>query len=371
MFRDKPLHFVSMDTPFPPSYGGVIDVFFKLQAFHQLGVKVYLHVFGFKENKESGLEKYAEKVYYYPIKQNPFLVFNKSPFSVCSRNGNKLFENITKIDAPIFFESLKTTDIIRKFNLSNQKKYLRLHNIEQNYFEGLALSETNIFKRVMYYLEAKKYIKYEPIMSHFDQIFTLSNYEQDYIYQTFSKGKFIPVFHGNNTFFNLKGCGHYALYHGDLRAADNRRAVEFLIDVFNDIDYPLIIASSSKQAWVEDNIVGRKNIKFIYLEDFKHLLTLFKNAQMNISWSFQQSGTKLKVVNALFNSRYSIINDNVIDDDHIRQLCIEVKNKKELIEQINLLKNKPFIASETYKSILETYLNDRMNAENILNEIFS
>lgn len=44
---------------------------------------------------------------------------------------------------------------------------------------------------------------------------------------------------------------------------------------------------------------------------------------------------------------------------------------KELIEQINLLKNKPFIASETYKSILETYLNDRMNAENILNEIFS
>ncbi len=49
MFRDKPLHF-EHGHAFPPSYGGVIDVFFKLQAFHQLGVS-YLHVFDLKENK--------------------------------------------------------------------------------------------------------------------------------------------------------------------------------------------------------------------------------------------------------------------------------------------------------------------------------
>ena len=77
MNSEKQLHFISMDVPFPPNYGGIIDVFFKLKAFNQSGVKIYLHLFGFKNERNLELEKYAEKVYFYPIKQNPFLVFNK------------------------------------------------------------------------------------------------------------------------------------------------------------------------------------------------------------------------------------------------------------------------------------------------------
>ena len=38
MYQGNKLHFISMDVPFPPNYGGVIDVFYKLKAFHQLGI---------------------------------------------------------------------------------------------------------------------------------------------------------------------------------------------------------------------------------------------------------------------------------------------------------------------------------------------
>ncbi|WP_282629173.1 hypothetical protein [Empedobacter sedimenti] len=360
-----------MDVPFPPNYGGIIDVFYKLKAFHQLGVKIYLHVFGFKNDDLKDLKLYAEEVYFYPINQNPFYIFNQSPISVQSRNGKLIFENLQKKYAPIFFESLKTTSVLNDFQLDNYPKFLRLHNIEQNYFGGLAKSESNFFKKILFNQEAKKYSRYEQILNQFDQVFTLSKAEQKYIHTKYLKGKFVPVFHGNEGFKNLKGKGKYALYHGDLRAADNCKVVEFLIEVFKEIDFPLVIASSTKEKWVKSKIGEVKHIKFIHLIDFKHLQELFMDAHINIAWSFQESGTKLKVVNALFNSRFSVINDNVIDDEKISDLCIKVKTKNELILAINQLKEQCFNASESYKSMLENYLNDKLNAEIILNEIFN
>lgn len=371
MYRDKTLHFVSMDTPFPPNYGGVIDVFFKLKSFHDLGVKIYLHVFGFDVKSSNELAQYAEKVFFYPIKQHPKYFFRKEPFSVASRDGRHLLQNLLSIKAPIFFESLKTTDVLRFSGLEDYPKFLRLHNIEQNYFEGLSKTENNPIKKQLFRQESKKYIGYESILEQFDEVFTLSNFEQTYIENTYNKGKFIPVFHGNENFSNLKGFGEFALYHGDLRAADNRAAVTFLIEAFAEIDYPLWIASSIKEDWVKKQIGDRNNIRFVKLRDFQHLLELFHRAHFNVSWSFQESGTKLKVVNALFNSRFSVINDKVIDDERIAKLCVQVSNKEELQAKIEKLKNREFDASEDYRITLETYLSDRRNAEKILNSIFS
>ena len=42
---DKHLHIVSFDIPYPPNYGGVIDVYYKLKALHRKGVKIILHCF--------------------------------------------------------------------------------------------------------------------------------------------------------------------------------------------------------------------------------------------------------------------------------------------------------------------------------------
>ena len=42
---DKHLHIISFDVPWPADYGGVIDVFYKVKALHDIGVKVHLHCF--------------------------------------------------------------------------------------------------------------------------------------------------------------------------------------------------------------------------------------------------------------------------------------------------------------------------------------
>ncbi|WP_313361322.1 hypothetical protein, partial [Empedobacter sp.] len=172
MYQGNKLHFISMDVPFPPNYGGVIDVFYKLKAFHQLGIEIHLHLFGFNEIESDVLRKYAKEVYFYPIHQKPNYIFKKYPISVRSRDSQLLYERIKSLKAPIFFESLKTTFILNKYTLEGYSKYLRLHNIEQNYFSGLAESEKNLAKKALFYIEAKKYIQYENIIHQFDEVFT-------------------------------------------------------------------------------------------------------------------------------------------------------------------------------------------------------
>lgn len=367
---EKKLHFISMDVPFPPKYGGIIDVYFKLKAFHQLGVKIYLHLFGNSTDGIEDLKPLAEEIYFYPIKKNPVYFLHPFPFSVKSRSAKELLKNIKKHQVPLFFESLKTTQILHWDVLCDYPKYLRLHNIEQNYFEGLAKSESDKLKRKMFQVEARKYVKYESIISQMDEVFTLSIAEQQLIERKYNKGMYVPVFHGNSKLPYLEPFGKFVLYHGDLRAADNCKAVEYLIDVFKDLDYPLVIASSTKEDWVKSKIRAFQNIKFIYLNDFHHLLQLFNQAHINIAWSFQASGTKLKVINALFNSRYSIINANIIDDKKVSELCFSVESTEELIEKIDQLMHQSFQSSIQYRDVLENYLNDIKNAETILHRIF-
>ena len=57
------LNVVSFDVPFPPNYGGVIDVYYKLVALRDSGVKIYLHAFVYGRQPSPQLEQICEKVY--------------------------------------------------------------------------------------------------------------------------------------------------------------------------------------------------------------------------------------------------------------------------------------------------------------------
>ena len=50
--KEQELHIVSFDVPFPPNYGGAVDVFYKIRALHKLGVKIHLHCFEYVRGKQ-------------------------------------------------------------------------------------------------------------------------------------------------------------------------------------------------------------------------------------------------------------------------------------------------------------------------------
>lgn len=362
--QNKSIHIISFDNPFPPVYGGVIDVFYKIKALHELGIKIYLHCFVSKvPDSFSELEAITEKVYFYQSAANPLLFFSKIPFSVISRNNKKLLKNLKETNAPILFEGLKTTYLVNKNKLQNHIKLLRLHNIEQNYFGGISKSETSFPHKMMFYFESRKFKNYESVIKKFDKVIALSHFENEYVNQKFKNSVYVPVFHGNVLLNELSQFGKYAFYHGDLRMSDNKRAVTFLIKVFQKIpDYSLIIASGCGADFVKSKIASASNISYVSIENQGHLDRLLEEAHINVMLSFQQSGTKLKLVNSLYKSRFCIINSNIVDDENIRDLCEIAETETEFITAVNRLKNLPYLDFEKRKLVLNRILNDHLNA---------
>ena len=59
------LHVVSFQVPFPPDYGGLIDVYYKLKALKEAGYSVVLHTYRYGVDEQPDLLKVADTVYYY------------------------------------------------------------------------------------------------------------------------------------------------------------------------------------------------------------------------------------------------------------------------------------------------------------------
>ena len=359
---EKPLHIISFDNPYPPVYGGIVEVYHKLKPLHDLGFSICLHCFvDDVQPPASELTAVTSEAHFYKNDKNPLYLLSPIPFSVRSRNSRKLLTNLNRVDAPILFEGLKTTLAVHQDALASKVKILRLHNIEHLYFAGIAKSERNFFRKLLFNLEAFKYKKYEDaMMSKFQKITTLSNYENDLVGHN---AKFIPVFHGNEKVLKLDGTGKYALYHGDLRMSDNKRVVKLLVEIFKDIpDYPLVIASGTGAEFTRKLIGNSKNISYIKIDNFPHLQQLLADAHLNLIFSFQKSGTKLKLMNALYNSRFCIINENIIDDCRVVGLCEFASTKTEIIDKVKLLRNTPYTDHERRAQVLEDEMNDKTNA---------
>ncbi len=364
--QNKPLHIISFDNPFPPDYGGVIDVFYKLKSLHALGYEIYLHCFYEDRNVVSEeLKALTKAVYLYKKNRKPWFLFSSIPFGIKSRFDAKVVQNIKAIEGPILFEGLQTTMLLHKMDCPN-KKYLRLHNLESNFYTGMSRSETNWLKKLLYHFEIGKYLAYEKKLSHFEQVFPLSVYEHEMVKAWTDKVTYVPVFHGNEKVIPQTEFGDYALYHGDLRLPDNKKAVQFLIQLFQEIpEYKLLIASSNGKDFVESQIVKAENIDFVKIENEPQLDALLAKAHINVLLSFQQSGTKLKLINSLFKSRFCLINENMVDDQNILPLCEIASTAAQFVSKIKELKNRPYTANEQRISVLSQRLNDAKNAEKI------
>lgn len=374
--RTKVINIVSFNNPFPPKYGGIIDVYYKVEALNKIGYQIHMHCF-VKEipTHYEELSKITASISFYLAEPKWYHFFSNLPLSIISRGNKGLVDNLTKNDAPIIFESLKSTCLMNDYRLKKRFKILRLHNIEQNYFKGIAKSETNLFKKLMFFIEVSKYKKYDFNILNFQKVFTLSKYENSYIQEKYNNGVYIPVFHGNKEVVELSEFGNYSIFHGDLTTSDNRKVALFLIDVFKDLpNYKLIIASGFGKDFILKAIGNCKHIEHVEIKDFLHLKYLLNNAHISISWSFQKSGTKLKLLNSLFNSRHNIVNEHIIDDDAVFPLCNRVASKVDLIDKVKYLHTIPYKKDQYLlkKEILAQTFSDENNAkliDSILNKI--
>lgn len=359
---NKKLHIICFDVPFPATYGGVIDVFFKIQSLYKSGAKIYLHAFEYGRKEQAILKEYCAEVHYYQRKTSLVKALGPLPYIVCSRSDEQLIKNLRRIDAPILFEGLHSTLVLHKKKFTDRKLLVRTHNIEHQYYKQLAVSETNLFKKFYYSIASIKLKKYENVLKHSDQILSISKEDAKHFRTKYGeKITFLPAFQPYQKLHQLSKKGYFAMYHGNLNITDNIKVALFLIDVFKIINYPLVIAGQTKDKKLLSKIDQAKNISFISITDEDQLLELFHRAHINVLYSFNNSGVKLKLINSLFQSRFVIANSKITAGSGLESLCVIAENKTEIIQQVLKLIDTDFSKEdiEHRKELLDLYNNSK------------
>jgi len=368
----KTLHIVAFDVPYPPVYGGVIDVFYKIKALHKLGIAIYLHTFEYGKGTQTALEKYCVKTYYYPRKSFLKSFFSIHPFIVQSRSNKNLITNLQVVKAPILFEGLHTTHALLKNSFKGQKKFVRTHNIEHVYYKGLSNSSSSLFKKIFYGIEAFKLKKYERILSTAEGILTISPFEQQYFSTQYETPcEYIPVFHGNSTVRDANSSKKQVLYHGDLRLSDNIKAALYLIAVYKNTAVQFIIASSCKNKKVLQEINKHANCEFISIKNATQITTLINESQVNALVTFQKTGIKLKLINALYNGNFVITNRLMVEDTGLENSCEIAENKRQFLSKTKALLDTPFsLKDRTLRSADLSSFHTETSAKKLIDFIF-
>lgn len=366
---NKKLHIISFDIPFPANYGGVIDVFYRIKALHACGTKITLHCFMYGERTiQSELEKYCDKVYYYPRKKwvfHPFL-----PYIVSSRADKTLLNNLLQDNAPILFEAVHSTYLIKHPALKNRQKLLRMHNIEHDYYALLAASESNILLKLYYSLEAKLLKSYECNLHDAQYILAISPKDQTDLVCNFDKKVvLIPAFHGNESPEISLGKGSFCFYHGKLSVAENNLAALYLVrEVFANNQEKLIIAGDGASQELKDAIAKHPHIELKENLSPAEITSFIQQAHINILPTFQATGIKLKLVNVLFNGRFVLVNSPMIVSTGLEEATTIANTPEEMNKQINRLNQMEFSAAQLQLrlDILQNKFDNKSSAQKII-----
>ena len=347
--NEKHLHIVMHDVPWPADFGGVVDLFYKVKALHTIGIKIHLHCFLNKRPQQEILNSYCETVQYYKRKKITAFSF-KIPFIVNSRTNDALLLNLQKDNYPILLEGIHCTYYLYKNQLKGRKLFIRLHNVEYRYYEQLANNESNFLKKLYFRYEANLLKNYERSIVNKATIITVSK-DDAVLYKTEFDAReisFLPVFLPYEQVSIITGNGYYCLYHGNLAINENETAAIWLMEeLFQQLQIPLVIAGKNPSRKLTNAAAKNKQISIVANPTEINMQLLIANAQINILPSFNNTGVKLKLLNALFNGRHCIVNYAGVEGSTLNELCTIANGEVEFKEKIVELFNQTF----THKQI--------------------
>lgn len=333
----KRLHVVAFDVPYPADYGGVIDIYHKLEALHGQGLDIVLHMYhyGRLQNKRV-LSKFCSSLYYYKRNtyKNPFV--GNLPYIVNSRASDELLLQLQKDDAPILFEGLHCTYHLNAPSLVNRFKIVRTHNIEHHYYKHLEKSEIRYFKKYFFRIEAEKLRKYESVLKHASLLAAISPNDTKHFSKKHPNTIYLPAFHSNNE-MNYPGAkGNYLLYHGNLAVPENyKAAMDLVLHVFGKVSIPSIIAGNNPPKELLQLCSKYDHITLKTQLSTEAIHSLIADAHINVLYTNQNTGIKLKLLNALYRGKFAVVNPLMVDGSGLHNLCAVAQNFEEMTAKID------------------------------------
>ncbi|MEA3478080.1 MAG: glycosyltransferase family 1 protein [Bacteroidota bacterium] len=373
---EKHLHIVAFDVPYPPNYGGVIDVFYKIKALHKEGVGIILHCFEYPgRDRAEQLNQYCEEVHYYRRKVGLKSALTFKPYIVSSRKSKSMVKRLLEDEYPILFEGLHSCYHIDDKRLKGRFKIYRESNIEHRYYYNLFKVDKKIRSKIYYLFASCKLRYYQRVLKHSSLMLVVSQKDTIYLKKHFKNNKvsYLPSFHANNEVNCLLGKGDYAIYHGNIEVPENAHAAEFLAnEVFNDMGIPLVIAGMNPPEHIRKLVEKRSDIRLVANPDDETMFDLIRKAHVNILVTFQATGLKLKLLNTLYKGRFCLVNRKMLNGTMLDELCVIGDNVLALKSQLKRLLQYEFTEVEIDRrkeALKEMYSNEK-NAQRLISLVF-
>lgn len=357
---NKNLHIIAFNVPYPADYGGVIDVFYRLKAISEAGVKIHLHCFKYGREESDKLEELCEQVTYYPRSRSIFYQLFVKPFIVQTRSNKELLLNLMKNNWPILFEGLHSCYYLDHPDLKNRTKIVRSHNIEHHYYSGLADKAVALKDRIYFRMEARKLKRFEKVLQHANYIAAISEADKEYLQKKFKNTFLMLPSHPSEEVKIKTGRGEFILYHGDLSTRENTDAALYIMEeIAPNLEVRFVLAGKNPSTILLQEAVKLKNVEVLGNPSHEQMQELIANAHINLLPTFQATGFKLKLLNALFNGRFCMGTPQLVEGTGLGNACVILENTNDFIVEINRLMIVEFNNEhlENRKALMKSYSN--------------
>ena len=306
---------MSFDWPWPPTYGGVIDVYYRIDALLARGVAVRLHVVA-HDDRSADLPAYwrssGVEVFYHR-RRGAWSALSRKPYITASRQVGSLLPNLANGAPVILFEGVHCAGWLGHPRLGALAQWVRVHNVEADYYAQLAAAPTTRARRLYYREEARRLRGYEArVLAQADLLLPASQQDESWCERVNPGNVF-----GHRSYVSTgevdlaRGRGDYALFHGALHVDDNEAAAKAIALATAGLPAPfrLVIAGRSPSAALETFVAAQAHVELVADPPVAQMRDLLRDAQVIVLKAHHSAGYKIKLIESLALGRHVVANE--------------------------------------------------------------
>jgi hypothetical protein len=257
----------------------------------------------------------------------------------------------------------------------NRKCFVRLHNVEYQYYRDLCGTSSSLLKKLYYWMESRLLKVYEKRIASKAVFWGIT--EKDVAVYRDKLGckqiEHLPLFIPEWEIQCPEGMGTYCLYHGDLGVDANEKAASWLLEkVFNKLEVPFVIMGKDPSRKLQELASANKQTCLVANPSEQEMQEMIAKAHINLIPSFTTTGIKVKLVNALYNGRHCVVNEATIAGSGLESACHVGTTANAFREIVAQLYHQPFTQHEIdlRKRLLNGMFDNAVNAKKIVSSIW-
>ena len=154
---------------------------------------------------------------------------------------------------------------------------------------------------------------------------------------------------------------------------ENEQAVTWLLkNVFEGMEIPFVIAGKDPSKKLQELAHQHKQTCLVVNPAEKEMQDLIARAQVHVLPSFNNTGIKLKLLNALFNGRHCLVNQAAVEGSGLENYCLIATDARSFKDKIAVLYQQDLTEQEIQQrqGLLQNKYNNDNNAKKLINHIW-